>query len=377
MTMRYIGFLFSITLLASGCASHPDGSKGEPNVKLKVSLENKSPSYKDYFDSIEMIPLESNDSSLMAEIEKVVCIGDTIVAYDGSRNIINVFSPDGRFLNRIGNIGQGPEEYTLVYDISYNPGKNFLSLLSPFGEYLDFSIDNKFLQRTELPPQANYQSFEWISDNRLALWSSVPEDEPGMLILNTDSGNTEFEGWHQNRHIEFLQLKPFSLYNGTLFFSEPIGMSVLKLENDSLTYAYEWDFGKDNFDVEAYCREVADTDISEQGKKVKNDIHSGYLPYMILTSWQLDDHYLSILFSCKDGKRDFRTLIYKKSSGESSCISKFKEGMSLTPLYVNDEYLICSVPEDEIGIYNKICNQKIESDEDGNVILAKYYFQKR
>lgn len=375
--MRYIGFLFSITLLASGCVSHHDGSKVDPNVKLKVSLEDKSPSYKKYFDRIEMIPLETTDSSLMAVIEKMVCIGDTIVAYDGNRNIINVFGPDGRFLNRIGNIGQGPEEYTLVYDISYNPGKKILSMLSPFGEYLDFTVDGRFIQRTELPPQANYQSFEWISDNRLALWSVVPEDEPGMLILNTDSGKTEFEGWYQNRHIEFLQLYPFNLYNGTLYFSEPIGMSVFKLENDSLTYAYEWDFGKDNFDVEAYCREVADTDISEQGKKVKNDMYSGYLPYMIKESWQLDDHYLSILFSCKDRKRDFRTLIYKKSSGEGSCISRFKEGMSLKPLYVNDEYLICPVPEDEIEIYNKVCNQKIESDEDSNVILAKYYFPKR
>ena len=375
--MRYIGFLFSITLLASGCVSHPDGSKVDPNVKLKVSLEDKSPSYKKYFDRIEMIPLETTDSSLMAVIEKMVCIGDTIVAYDGNRNIINVFGPDGRFLNRIGNIGQGPEEYTLVYDISYNPGKKILSMLSPFGEYLDFTVDGRFIQRTELPPQANYQSFEWISDNRLALWSVVPEDEPGMLILNTDSGKTEFEGWYQNPNIEFLQLYPFNLYNGTLYFSEPIGMSIFKLENDSLTYAYEWDFGKDNFDVEAYCREVADTDISEQGNKVQNDMYSGYLPYMIKESWQLDDHCLSILFSCKDHNRDFRTLIYKKSSGEGSCISRFKEGMSLKPLYVNDEYLICSVPEDEIEIYNKVCNQKIESDEDSNVILAKYYFPKR
>ncbi len=375
--MRYIGFLFSITLLASGCVSHPDGSKVDPNVKLKVSLEDKSPSYKKYFDRIEMIPLETTDSSLMAVIEKMVCIGDTIVAYDGNRNIINVFGPDGRFLNRIGNIGQGPEEYTLVYDISYNPGKKILSMLSPFGEYLDFTVDGRFIQRTELPPQANYQSFEWISDNRLALWSVVPEDEPGMLILNTDSGKTEFEGWYQNPNIEFLQLYPFNLYNGTLYFSEPIGMSIFKLENDSLTYAYEWDFGKDNFDVEAYCREVADTDISEQGNKVQNDMYSGYLPYMIKESWQLDDHCLSILFSCKDHNRDFRTLIYKKSSGEGSCISRFKEGMSLKPLYVNDEYLICPVPEDEIEIYNKVCNQKIESDEDSNVILAKYYFPKR
>ena len=46
------------------------------------------------------------------------------------------------------------------------------------------------------------------------------------------------------------------------------------------------------------------------------------------------------------------------------------------PVYVNDEYVLCQIPETELDIYNGITDSKLVYNEDDNIVLAKYYFKK-
>ena len=117
--------LIPLTLLMAGCASRSTTS-GIP--QLQVAMDDPAPSYKMYFDKIELLPLENTDSALMARVDKIECVNDTLIAYDGRQYRIKVFDPEGRFLTNIGNIDQGPGEYSFIYDISYNYPKKVVSL---------------------------------------------------------------------------------------------------------------------------------------------------------------------------------------------------------------------------------------------------------
>ncbi|MDE6794811.1 MAG: 6-bladed beta-propeller [Muribaculaceae bacterium] len=366
--------LIPLTLLMAGCASRSTTS-GIP--QLQVAMDDPAPSYKVYFDRIELLPLENTDSALMARVDKIECVNDTLIAYDGRQYRIKVFDSKGKFLTNIGNIGQGPGEYTFIYDISYNPQKQILSLLSPFGEYLNFTLDDKFVNRVQLPAKSNYQSFTWVNATNLALWSAVEKDEAGIQIINTDTGETVYEDWYNERLTDFQQGYPFYTYNDDLFFAKPIGRCVYKLDKDSLVRAYEWDLGKDNFDIEGYINEIGETDVTQKSKKIREDLASQTLPYLINENWQNDGYYAARVFSMSDNKATYRTLLYDKAAKTGSCISQFKEGMSIYPVYMNNEFIISPIPAEEVEIYNRICNQNIPTDEDQNVVLAKYYFKKR
>lgn len=50
--------------------------------------------------------------------------------------------------------------------------------------------------------------------------------------------------------------------------------------------------------------------------------------------------------------------------------------MTFNPVYVNDEYVLCQIPETEFDIYNGIADSGLVYNEDDNIVLAKYYFKK-
>lgn len=58
---------------------------------------------------MEFIQLETNDSCLLGEINKIK-ISDSLLFISDRNNKLFVFDFSGRFVNRIGTIGQGPNE---------------------------------------------------------------------------------------------------------------------------------------------------------------------------------------------------------------------------------------------------------------------------
>ena len=142
--MKNIVALFLLLLLI--CACH-DSKRLGSYPKLEVSLEIKNTSIMDLFDSIEVIPLETNDSSLLIWPDKVLCWSGYYGIFDSKNPALFGFDKNGTFVRKIGNRGEGPEEYTEIYDVILDQEGREISMLSPFGEIIVYSTDGKFLKR--------------------------------------------------------------------------------------------------------------------------------------------------------------------------------------------------------------------------------------
>ncbi|MDE7145019.1 MAG: 6-bladed beta-propeller, partial [Duncaniella sp.] len=102
--------------ILSGCTHQSDKIATSYEVReLKVNLELTEPSYHELFDSCRIIKLESEPQSLLAGIDKAQCVNDSILLFDMRRSVVCLFAPDGQFLNRIGERGDGPEDYIMCY----------------------------------------------------------------------------------------------------------------------------------------------------------------------------------------------------------------------------------------------------------------------
>ena len=66
--------------------------------------------YKEITDTVFVVRLETSDSCLIGKTSKISLHNDTIYILDKNQSLF-MFSPDGRFLCKIGNKGQGPGEY--------------------------------------------------------------------------------------------------------------------------------------------------------------------------------------------------------------------------------------------------------------------------
>ena len=85
------------------------------NAKYPDTCFSASNVYK----SVKIIPLQTNESCLIGEIDKIQVVDHQILIMDGRiANSLYVFDREGRFIRKIGGVGQGPGEYISIDDFA-------------------------------------------------------------------------------------------------------------------------------------------------------------------------------------------------------------------------------------------------------------------
>lgn len=115
--------IYIILLLVVVCAC----SSGEKTVlenieQILVEVHNASLDASSFIEKIEIIPLETNDSSLIANLKKVMYDKEMDVYAIYSRHqIVSTFSGNGDFIGSSKKMkGRGPQEYYMAVDIKFN-----------------------------------------------------------------------------------------------------------------------------------------------------------------------------------------------------------------------------------------------------------------
>ena len=63
---------------------------------------------------VQIVPLETTDEALIANIDKIDIKNNRIYIMDRHAKSVYVYDMNGKYLNRINNIGQGPGEYAFL-----------------------------------------------------------------------------------------------------------------------------------------------------------------------------------------------------------------------------------------------------------------------
>ena len=140
--MKFCVFLLTVFLLFS-C----DFSEKKNENVWNMSLSPSTLALNERIDSISFVVLDdSNSEALFKEIDKMLYVNERFYILDcmGTSSVL-VFDNKGTFLFKVGNVGQGPGEYTRVTDFDVNNDCIYL-LDSRKRMIFSYDLNGKFIK---------------------------------------------------------------------------------------------------------------------------------------------------------------------------------------------------------------------------------------
>jgi hypothetical protein len=187
MRVKTYGLIaFFVPLLS--CASKENTQNNETIVrmfeKVKGEINNKTA-----FDQIRYTILETNDSCLFGEINKLEIYNGQYYILDRSdRKKIFVFSKNGKFIRAIGSVGKGPGEYNNVEDFTVNPKTGDVVILSFPSTVCIYNNRGVFVKKKKLTDTALLWSMYYGKNGYVFSTNhqSVTNGDNGFLIFCFD-----------------------------------------------------------------------------------------------------------------------------------------------------------------------------------------------
>lgn len=346
--MKYV-YLVLLLILFCNCSSKKEEHRGcLASISLADLSFDKSLRLSNFASSVEAIPLETTDESLIGEIRKVIYRNGLYylrVTNGFTNSRILVFSRTGHFLFKIDKQGQGKGEYIDMGDFILTPRSNIKVLSwskivtydslgnylheSPMSYYADDAIayDNGYLiTHTTLGPK-----------NRKLLVAFTNEDKKIALFFN----RSRLEA---NKLLYFHGLNAFSRCGNQVYFHYSLCDTIYSVASiDHVSPTFYLDFGKYKIDY---------SDVTDVDKCLDIEKKNSCKDYIRVFGFQVLPNYL-VLALGKNGETvslcfySFKT--NKFMNGINIIDDMYFKGCVFPlryrnlPISVIDNYLYCSV----------------------------------
>ena len=379
-------FTFSLIICLFACQS----KEQEDCLILKVQLEDKGVSFHDLFERLELIPLETNDNSLIKQIADLYSINDTLFVFDRSLKSLYTFDAlTGKHLNTIMKVGQGPGEYLYVADALIDTLGKTIKLLSAMPDFIStYSYSGQFIERFELPskPPNAYSKIMEFDNETYLVWAFVDESRFNLGNISFISKQTHqilTSFWEPNGLEQYFVYFPFWKYNDKTCFSTVITNKVYQITKGGYHLVYQWDFGKYNVDKyrESNAFKVNDKNRNEKNEKIGLDFSTrDDLYYFARKLENKTFYYAQIVF--KNNIKTSPHIFYNKETGYYHYFFKTIEGISFFTFLLKDNYIM-----GELSLENKddLLKSNLLNDKDrlildsmqeyDNPILIKLFFK--
>lgn len=131
-------------------------------------------------DSIEIIPLETYDECLIADVKRVEFYKDKIYVLDETNNGILVFDSRGKYQKRIGKQGNGPGEYAKLWNFTFK-GDSILVKEMGGQKYIIYDLNSDFYR--EVPYDVWHFEVLLLENDTIYQISNYEESKHGNYNL--------------------------------------------------------------------------------------------------------------------------------------------------------------------------------------------------
>ena len=96
-------------------------------LELDIDLDKNTLPFDSLMDFVSLVKLETTENNLVGSVSQILFARNKIVVVDSYvSKTITVYDKSGKFLNRIGTLGQGPGEYSYLGHVTLTPDKSMV-----------------------------------------------------------------------------------------------------------------------------------------------------------------------------------------------------------------------------------------------------------
>ena len=150
--MKHMSLLLIGVFVLLGCSSNkkqePISKSGVPVINLSEDVSTvPSLLLSEAAEKLEIVPLEMTDESVLSDITEMQVTDHNIWIDHGREFYIYRFSRTGKFLNKIGSIGQGPGEYTNYSTFLVDEDKKEVYIIANTNGVLAYDFEGNFKRK--------------------------------------------------------------------------------------------------------------------------------------------------------------------------------------------------------------------------------------
>jgi len=387
-----------------GTSCKPDADiKPVSVIEISPQFSGNSFVFEDVFQSVDIIPLETNPECLIGGITKLIAATDSYYVLDGVNNIVAKFDQKGKLITKIGAPGNGPGEYLKIEDFIVDKDSQTIKLYDIRGrKMIIYSFDgtyvkefrlNSFLKSIAQAENGFYWGFignitnsSEVEGNKRGELKFVKFDEKGKIV------DKIFGTEHSRIHLPFFEHMSLQ-QDGSVSFVEPLCSQIFKMNNNEIFPHYS--IKLNSYSVPDDIRNILNQSRTPETAKQKSTFSDANSDYILgFIQFYENNSWIILQYSLK---YRFQFAFYHKPTGrlfESSGLpsSKANANLFLTPSYIDDEFVYSSssafylherykkeqndneVEKERISSWNNLL-KKIGIDD--NPVIFKYKLQKR
>ncbi len=242
-TMKIIQFLFLSVILLS-CNS----AKNEIE-KIEIPLKgNNVKILAEIVDFEKFVPLETNPGGIINTVHRIfVTKTSDFLIFDKKGEAIYLFSPEGKFIRKIGKKGNGPEEYSVPLDMAYNIEDDYIYVLGD-SKIMIYSSKGNFIKKIKLK---FYGSTIWYFHNnllvhRVGMYNDGFDYSLVKISMNGEIVSNLLPLIPTKGDFNFLPHNNFTYSNNNVRFFRAFDCTVYKYDGNKLLPDLIFDFGNFN-----------------------------------------------------------------------------------------------------------------------------------
>lgn len=296
---------------------------------------------KDLISNISFVRLESSWKNIIGQIEQILFTDDRIIVFDRYKaKAIYVFDRNGKFLNKIGMLGHGPQEYVEPSYIALVPGQNQIVVFdfSPKKVKI-YDLDGKFIRSEDVP--IYLFSGEYLTDQVKVgatigrRYFSLPEWGRGSLFMFNNDWNVVSTGFQDPypEALTYTSTNNLKKFGDRIYYMPVYENQIYRVHADSLQLIYQLDFG----DRALPSPEKYQIQESRQFERLLRTHHT-FQDFIDLREWAI--------FKTADNALG-RTFVYDKTKDSVFCLSNqisnpLENWFHTSDYYVNDSTIASS-----------------------------------
>ena len=303
--------------------------------KYSIDLDGKQEAsipLSTYFKSVKPIILETNKDCLIGDIHEFQVFDGCIYIFDiRAAKSLYVFDMDGRFIRKIGSLGNGPGEYIQLSDFTLDTENRFIYLLDYGQRIHKYHLDGTFVQT--ITPKVQNSNIHYIQYYDSRLYMSILAYKPALndyMLLETDLDNGEIlskslplkynKGWAELMSIGHSFF--MSRLNAPPLYSQIFMDYVVSVGKDITPYI---ELKSKNLVTDKNLENINDREDARTMVRKFREYFHGSSKIFDVNSYVENDEF--IIFRYQQGFMNYNIVIIHKKTGSVELVKKFSKDL--------------------------------------------------